>query len=451
MQAISYRDNAGFVITNNTGVYRYVRHSYAREYDHLMSSGLYQRLVDEALLIGHTEMTIDEDEKQVFHKLLSPEFIDLISFPFEWSAGQWKEMILSFLKINTICLEYGMILKDATPFNFTFHNGSCIFFDSLSFSFYKANEPWIAYRQFCENMLGPFALICYNNNAWARMMQTYINGWPLRFVSANLSLRSWFNSMTLFHVHWHARYKSSDQKIARPGRFTRDTLLMLWKMLERGVQKQKMPHYKTDWFAYYETGIVSHEYLKNKIDIISEWMNELRPGKVIDLGANNGRFSILSACYAGKVIAVESDHNCIEQLRQYITANKITNIETIIADITQPTAGVGWNNAEKEPLLKRLRCDMLLALALIHHLCISANIPLAFVAEMFARLTDRYALVEFIPRSDTKVHEMLCNREDIFYDYTEENFTVCFSRYFDIIKVETCASSDRKLFLCAKK
>ncbi len=450
-QAISYRDNAGFVIVNEKEVKRYVHFLYADMYDHLMTSGLYQHLVGEGLLIPHKEIQSTENQKNHFYKILSPEKIGFISFPYEWSASQWKEAVLSFLKINTICLEYGMILKDATPFNFTFYQGRCVFFDSLSFALYEEGKPWIAYRQFCESMLAPLSLIYFNHPSWAGMFQSNINGWPLSFVSSNLPLRTWINLPVLFHIHWHAGFQKEENKKIEKSGFTKEKLLMLWGMMEKSIRKWKLHKTQKNWINYYATDIQSNEYLQSKTRAITQWLEEIKPETVIDLGANNGMFSVIASRYAKAVIAVEADYACIEKLRHDIRTQGILNIETVVADITQPAPGLGWNNAEREPLFQRLRGDMVLVLALIHHLCITANIPMKFVAELFSNLTTKYLLIEFVPRSDKKVVQMLSNREDIFDGYTETHFSNCFSVHFRLQQYMECSSSERKLYLWVKK
>jgi len=452
-QAISYRDKNGFVIVKDRTVCRFVSHSYAKEYDYLMQSGLYQRLADAELLIPHTEDILSGTEKLTYHKILLPELIECISFPYEWSASQWKEVVLSFLKINCMAIECGMILKDATPFNFTFYKGKCIFIDTISFDFYKDGQPWIAYRQFCETMLGPLALICFNDANWATLMRTSINGWGLPFISRNLPVRSYFNLTVLLHIHWHTKYGKgkSGEDLLKRNSFNKEKLLVLWNMLYCSVQKWKTAASSNNWASYYDTGIESTVYLEDKTATVTQWLRDLRPGRVVDLGANNGRFSLIASLYSGEVVAVESDHACIDQLYLGIREKKIKNITTILADITQPTPGVGWNNEERMPLLKRLNCDMVLALALVHHLCISKNIPIAFVAQLLARISGKYALVEFIPKSDPKIQQMLANREDIFDDYSEEQFIYSFNKYFELQEVHSCSSSERKLFLWMKK
>jgi hypothetical protein len=451
-QSISYRDKAGFVIVKDQAICRFVSHSYAKEYDYLMNSGLYQALIDADLLILHTEHVLSDAEKIDHHKILLPEFIPCLSYPYEWSADQWKDMMLSFLRINSIALDFGMIIKDATPFNFTFYKGKCIFFDTLSFDFYTDGQPWIAYRQFCESMLGPLALIFFNNENWIKLLASSINGWELPFVSRNLPGRTYFNMPILLHIHWHSKYKNTGQQdLLKRSSLNKEKLLLLWDLIHRSVRKWKIKKQLQNWATYYDDGIESLFYLDDKTKVVTQWLAELTPRRAVDLGANNGKYSFIAALYSQEVMAVESDPACIDQLYHDTREKQINNITTILSDLAQPTPGVGWNNEERIPLLSRLNCDVTLALALIHHLAISKNIPLPFIAQLLASITGGYAIVEFVPRTDQKIQQMLANREDIFDDYTEENFMAAFGIYFELAKSHSCLSSNRKIFLWRKR
>lgn len=452
-QSISYRDRDGFVVVDGQSVKRYVQSVYADTYEHLLRSGLYDRLVDEGSFIPHKEIQPDTLSERAYYKILEPQWIPFISLPYEWTASQWKEALLLFLRINRTSLQYGMILKDATPFNFCFYNGRCILFDTLSFEMYEEGAPWVAYRQFCENFLGPFALVCFNDVRWAGMLQTAINGWPLSFVSKNLPLRTWFNPVILMHIHLHAGVSArktgayeSDRKI-----FSKEKLLLLWGMIEKAVQKWKYQPPRPVWQAYYDTGILSEEYLTSKIAVVTNWIEKITVSNVIDLGANNGVFSSIASLHAERVLAIESDHACVEQIRKNINAAETHNIETVLADITMPAPATGWENEERFSLLQRIHCDLLMALAVIHHICIGSNVPLVFTARLFAKITSRYLLIEFVPRNDPKVTAMLANRKDIFSDYTEEFFLSAYQQYFKLLDTAACDASDRKLYLWEKK
>ena len=156
---ISYRDKAARVVKKGTGYYRYIFQEYSAEYNHLMDSGLYKELTKKGLLIEHQEIEKDTNDPKVY-KLLQPTQIPFQSYPFEWSYTQWRKAILAYLRINHISLKYGMILKDASPYNFCLNGGQAVMFDTSSFMFFKENDKWIAYRNFCEEFLsGPRKLI----------------------------------------------------------------------------------------------------------------------------------------------------------------------------------------------------------------------------------------------------------------------------------------------------
>ena len=193
---ISYRDTAARVVKKESGYYRYIFHEYKAEYDHLMQSGLYEELTQKELLIEHQVIEVDTDDPKVY-KLLLPTQIPFQSYPFEWSYTQWRKAILSYLRINNIALKYGMILKDATPYNFYLIGGKAVMFDTSSFMFFKENDKWIAYRQFCEEFLSPVALMHYNGAEWSKLTMANLRGMPLSFVSKQLPLKSWVKLTTL--------------------------------------------------------------------------------------------------------------------------------------------------------------------------------------------------------------------------------------------------------------
>lgn len=455
-QAISYRDKHGFVrVTEDRTVFRFVTYSYAKEYDLLIQSGLYEELVAKGWMIAHKECNMTPEQALDYYRILEPEWIPVISYPSEWSLSQWKDAIERFLSINLLAIRHGMILKDATPYNFTFHKGEWLLFDTTSFGIYEDGQPWMAYRQFCELMLGPFALICFSDQNWGRLLNAFIDGWDLSFISRNLSARTWLNPTLLMHIHLHARYKKKETVPARnTGGFNRQKLELWWGMLQRAVHKwTPRENRRQQWLHYYDEDILSAAYINDKAGKVTEWISAVSPDCLIDAGANNGYFSLIAARHAKKVIAIEVDHDCVDQLYKKIKEQKINNITAIIADLTQPTPGTGWENEEKIALIKRVaqKGDMLLGLALIHHLCISKNIPLAFIAKLFADITNQYAIVEFVPKTDEKVQAMLRNREDIFDDYTEANFITAFSTYFSMQEQYSCSASQRKLFLWTKK
>lgn len=451
-QYFSFKDPDAYVLKKDGEFVRYIFLSYKEPYDHLMRSGLYDRLVKEQLLIPHREIESDSDDENVY-KLILPQQLQFQSYPYEWSFIQWRKAILAFLKINQIALEYGMILKDASPFNFYLKSGKAILFDTTSFIFFKNNDPWLAYRQFCESFFSPLALMKYKGSDWAKFNTASLRGMPLKFISKQLGLRSWFNLSCLLHIHLHAYYDNKKgSKFIHPKGFSTEQILQLFGMFISTIKSWKQAHFFVgNWINYYQQDIESKNYLTDKQSIISEWLLQTKPGSVIDLGANTGLFSMLASKIAEQVIAAESDSTCVDQIELKIQQKKNQNITTLVIDLAETSPALGMLNKEYRPFIERGKSDLVMALALVHHLCIGKNLSMVHIAELFAQLSKQFAIVEFIPKTDNKVKLLLQSRQDIFSTYNEENFKASFYHFFDLIEERKIEDSDRILYLWKKK
>ena len=448
---ISFKDPDAYVLKTEKGFTRYIFLSYKAHYDHLINSGLYHELVNEQLLIVHEEIESDSDEPTVYKQLL-PEQIQFQSYPFEWSFTQCRKAILAFLKINQIALKYGMILKDATPYNFYLKGGKAILFDTSSFIFFNNNDSWLAYRQFCESFFAPLALMKYNGASWAKLYMSSLRGLPMKFVSHQLPNKSWLNISCLVHIHLHAKYERKKalegQKIKGLSIKQLDQLL---QMFTDSIKSWKIAFTFPDkWINYYENDIESPEYLKDKQEIVAQWLGKTKPKSVIDLGANTGLFSMIASDIAENVIALEFDETCVDKIESQIQKKKLQNITTLVSDLSETSPSLGMLNQEYQSLMKRGKSEMVLGLALIHHLCIGKNLSLNHVAELFSNLSSKYAIVEFIPKEDEKVKLLLSSREDIFSNYHLNNLLNSFSQYFELVSEIKIEKSNRILLLWKK-
>ena len=208
----SFRDPSGFIFTVNDTLYRQVNHLYKEEYDLIMSSGLYDHLKKSKTLVAHQEVSLDlSPDPQIAYKVIKPDPIAFISYPYEWCFSQLKEAAILTLAIAKRSLAYGMSLKDASAYNVQFKNGRAIFIDSLSFEKYIEGKPWIAYRQFCQHFLAPLALMAYRDVKMNQLLRTNIDGVPLDIASKLLPLRTRLNFGLLTHIHLHAK---SQQRFA---------------------------------------------------------------------------------------------------------------------------------------------------------------------------------------------------------------------------------------------
>ncbi len=443
----SYRDTAGFIFKRDGLIYRYVHPRYDMHFTRLMESGLYEELVTKAKLIAHADMTPSGMFDFPEGKVLLPEQVHFISYPYEWSFDMWKDAALLTLNIARAALKKEMILKDATPFNIQFVNGKPLFIDTLSFENYEPGKPWVAYHQFSECFLGPLLLMHYCHPGTHKIFTVYPNGIPMDILVSLLPKRSRWNINTLMHIHLQAKFSGKKNKQAgnTENNFSKQKLELLLKGLESFVQKLSPKKIKTTWDNYYSDTILGDDYLHAKTTLVTSFITQVEYNTVIDLGANEGHFSLLFAADKN-VIAADADTNAVNELYLKIKKEGQKNILPLVNDLTSPSAAIGWNNTERESITSRLKADLVLALALVHHIAIANNIPLALIADWLQPMGE-YLIIEFVPKTDEKVKLLLQNRKDIFDDYNLENFKTIFTTKYSIVKEEKVGNTDRILFL----
>jgi len=430
-----------------------------------MNSGLYDALIYEGVMIPHEEVNpesvpfnnVDFSFLNIYKKIL-PKQIGFQSYPFEWSFSQWVKAISTYLIINKLALKHGMILKDATPYNFYFECGKAIMFDTSSFTFFKNGDPWIAYRQFCSEFLSPVFLMHYNGHRWARLTRTHISGLPLNFVSKQLPFSSWFNFTCLLHIHFHSRYSNDEDdrkeklslKLKRKG-FTQEKFELLLYSIDRNIKKISKTKIKiSNWQNYYDRDIESPEYLNHKLSAIKNWLESIKPKTVLDIGANTGKFSFLASLSSEKVISLESDEASVNFLDDYVELKKITNIKTVINDLAEPTPDLGMLGKEISNIFLRAKSEVVLSLAIVHHLFIKHKMSFEHISELLSKFSEKYVIVEFISFEDNKVELLRKDKLINIEDYNEDSFRKSLMAYFTILEVIKLKCSTRKLFLARK-
>lgn len=442
----SYRDKSGFVFEQDGKIYRYVHPDYDIHYTQLMSSGLYEDVVKKGKLIAHHELSEIQQFGFADGRVLLPDQIPFISYPYEWSFDMWKDAALLTLQMAMAALKKEMILKDATPFNIQFHKGKPIFIDTLSFENYEEGKPWIAYRQFSECFLAPLLLMHYCHPDTGKFFTIYPNGIPMDVLVSLLPKRSKWNMNTLLHVHLQAKFSGKQkQRAGNENNFSKQKLEILLKGLDRFVQKLVLKKVKTTWDDYYTDTILGDDYLQAKTALVKLLISSIDYKTVIDLGANDGYFSLLFG-NDKNVLATDADSNCINELYHKIKKEGITNILPLVNNLSVPSPAIGWANTERESITVRLKADLVLALALVHHLAIAHNVPLYLIANWLYPMGE-HLIIEFVPKSDEKVKLLLQNRNDIFDEYNLENFKSIFATKYQIIKEEKVGNTNRVLFL----
>ena len=444
----SFRDPSGFVFERDGVLYRQVNNVFSEDFDHFISSGCYEHLTRNNWLISHEEIDDLFERDIACYKILKPEKIPFISYPYEWSFDMLKDAALLTLRLVTESSAYGAMLKDASPANVQWLNGRPVFIDSLSFEKYDPSHPWIAYRQFCENFVAPLLLMHHLQQPMNALLLAWPDGIPLSMVRTMLPWRSKFSFHTYLHIHLHARLasKATARSALTQVNFSAKKLRRLVDSLTSLIESLEWRG-KTSWDNYYAEASQRGHYLKLKKNIVAAWINEI-PGlrKAIDFGANEGEFSRLLSTKNMRTIAVDFDHSAVNKLYQNMKNSAGQLILPLLVDLANPSPAAGVNNKERLSFMERADADIGLGLALVHHLCIGKNIPFEKICELF-KCTTNYLVIEFVPKGDDKVQFMLREKKDIYYNYTEENFLDAFTKDFSILKREPVGDSGRTIFL----
>jgi ribosomal protein L11 methylase PrmA len=449
--ASSFRDPDGFIFRKEGKLFRRVSEVGLPDYNTVKASGLYEALWEKEYLVRHTENHVDERYVD-----LQPEELTFISYPYEWCFEQLKDAALLTLKVQNLALKFGMSLKDASAYNVQFVGTKPIFIDTLSFEPYQEGKPWVGYKQFCQHFLAPLTMATYHGVDWLKSLRVHIDGFPLNMVSQALPSRSKLNSGLLFHLHWHAKsqVKHADTTENPKGNKSLDkkALTNLLKNLYSTVKKLDTKDGSTEWGDYYNNTNYSESSFQNKLKLVGDYIEEVAPTVVWDMGANDGTFSRLASDKGIPTIAWDIDPIAVGLNYKKGKASKDRKMLPLIQDLTNPSAGIGWAHLERDSLEGRSKKtkSLVMALALIHHISISNNVPLEMVAEYFSKLGE-HLIIEFVPKGDSKVDKLLATRKDIFPAYTEKGFESAFSTYFELKKKSVVQGSKRTLYLYKRK
>jgi SAM-dependent methyltransferase len=282
------------------------------------------------------------------------------------------------------------------------------------------------------------------------MMITYPDGIPLDICASLLPFHTKLKSLTSLHIHLQAGIKGSDKSTTRNSTsFSVGKLNRIIDHLIGGISALRLNKKISTWSDYYSNTILQDNYFREKEKLVSGLTGKTDFTSAIDLGSNTGEFAIMLENRGSRVIALDIDPLCIERLFIH-TAEKKLKITPLVSDLLNPAPALGWDNQERHSLLQRLKADLVLALALVHHLCIGRNLPFEKLAETISQM-GKYLIIEFVPKNDEKVQQLLRHREDIFHAYNEENFVLAFNQFFEIVESQKVGNSGRTIFLMKKK
>ena len=452
----SFRDPIARVYESNKGVFRKVNNSHKSFVRSFLLSEFYeknkQKIVDTQIL--DEVPGINDGLEDSFW--LQHEKVELVTYPYEWGFEALKKVALFHLQLQKDALIAGYMIKDASPYNVQFKFGNPIFIDFLSFEDYREGSYWVAYNQFCNNFLNPLLIRSFDGVEHNSFFRGSIDGIDATTASKMLPIKSWLSFNCFAHVHFKVW---SEKKVLSTSRSSSRTsksgvssknMMALWSSMYSFINNLKIKK-KSYWNNYDKNTSYNSLSETTKDNLVSKFISNAQAATVIDLGCNSGRFSRIAFDNgADRVIGLDFDTDAVD------TANSDTffknrNFIALQFDLMNPSPAIGWMNRERATLFDRLpKVDAVLCLALIHHICISKNVPIKDFLSFLFTLSDK-VLIEFVPKSDEMVKGLLANRMDVFSDYCEESFENELSSHGVIEDKQVIKGSERILYTCFVK
>jgi hypothetical protein len=385
--------------------------------------------------------------------------IPFISYPYEWTFSMLKDAAQLQLKLTRETLADGIGLKDATPYNVQFIGSRPQFIDAGSFEKRRKGDPWYGYRQFCEMYLYPLMMQGYLGVGFQQFLRGSVNGISPDTMRKLLpaSIRR-PRKGRLTHVVLHAaaqnRFADSDNNMksdAAKAGMNAQVLDATLRKLQGIVKKISLGDKKSTWSEYSERGHYIESSLDEKQKFVRDAVASAPRRQVWDIGCNDGVFSRIAAAHSDYVVAMDADPLVVDRLYNTLKAEKNEQILPLYVDLTDSGGGVGWRGQERPGVFDRGRPDIVMALAVIHHMAITFHVPLASQLDMFRDLTPEL-IIEMPHADDPMVRKLLTNKRDgIHDDFTLEEFERLLNERFTVKSKMLLSSGTRTIFHAVRK
>jgi SAM-dependent methyltransferase len=426
----------------------------------LRSKEFFLRFVESGKIISTEQVTPEYagvSHLQGWAAILKHQTIPFVSYPYEWSFQMLKDAAMLQLDLLLAAINEDMILKDSSPYNIQWEGSCPVFIDIPSLERLSPGEPWVGYRQFCQLYLYPLILKAYKDFPFHLLLRGSIDGIDPRHCSNLMSYRDLFRPGVLTHVYLQAkmqgRYSETKRSVKgdlKKAGFSRAMIENNVKRLAKLVSKLTWSREKTEWSHYSDTHSYTDTDHSKKKDFVRDVIKSRKWNMVWDIGCNTGDFSRIAAENSGYVIAFDKDHLAIDTFYRELREKNNKTILPLVFDLANPSPGLGWQCMERKSIHDRGKPDLIICLALIHHIVISANVPLKdFVKWLSDRETS--LVIEFITKDDPMVIQLLRNKEDIYNDYEMDYFEKCLGEYFIVEKRQQLSSNTRILYYGAAK
>lgn len=465
----SFRDPSGYVFQHEGRIFRALDATATELIRDLDTQGRLDRWIREGLVVGTRFVTDSGLVEQLsaahpgFTAFLEHDRIEPITFPYEWSTTMLADAGRLTLRLQGEVLKRGLSLKDATAYNIQFVRGKPVFIDLTSIERPARLDLWFALGQFNRMFLYPLLLARHA-------------GWDLRsYFLANLDGRSTLQvgQGFPFHQRWspglmldiglpyalERKVKSGKATAPRPpaaaaagapagkSAVQEMTLRRLDKKIAALAQSVAP---ETVWGDYTQTCSYDDTAEASKKALVRDFLDQAKPATVLDIGCNTGDYSRIAAQCGASVLATDFDVGAVEQMYRRLRREPAA-ITPMVVDIANPSPGIGYMNTERPPFLERARPDCVLALAVIHHLLVGANLPMAAIRDLFATLAKKHLVLEFVPTDDVMFRKLIEFRVNLFEQVTLDHCLEVFGETFTLLRREPVQNSPRTLLLFEKR
>lgn len=409
-------------------------------------------IIGSRLLDTDAESTVLQTDANNWHAWLEHECIPFINYPYEWCFEMLKDAALLHLNLLEAGLHEGITIKDASAFNIQFVGSCPTFIDIPSFEKYQSGTPWLGFRQFCQHFLYPLMLQSYKKISFRNWQRGNVEGITPYECSQLMSLRDMFRPGVFPLVYLQSKMvaalgdkKTSMLAEAQEGEFGREIIYVNIRKVRRIIERLTWEPSRSEWSEYTSTNSYDRECFDRKCAFVKEAAAQKCRNRVWDIGCNTGHFSRMFSENSDYVVALDIDELSIQKLYRQLKAEGNRKILPLVFDLTNPSPGLGWRCKERLSLEDRQPPDLILCLALVHHLVITGNVPLADVIDWLASFKCE-VVIEMLTKQDEMVHKLLLNKTDQYPEFTVEGFEAIAEHYFDVRKKEAVMAERRYLY-----
>lgn len=457
----SFHDRNSRVFYCANAVFRGLNEQALNEWETLSFTTFFPRLMAEGKLVYtervNTAGELDSALLGEWAAVLKHQTIPFISYPYEWSFGMLKDAASLLLELLLAALDEDMILKDSSAFNIQWKGAKPVFIDIPSFEKLTPGKPWVGYRQFCQMFLYPLFLQAYKDVSFQPWLRGSIDGIEPEQCNNLMSTRDLLRPGVFMHVYlqtkMQAKYAQTQKDIGgdlRAAGFNKGLIKANVIRLSKTIRNLTWKRARSQWSDYASDNNYTDTDREMKVAFIRNVVMSRPWNLVWDLGCNIGTFSRIAAGNARYVVAMDGDQLAIERFYQALKAEGNTSILPLVSNLADASPNLGWRSLERKALTERGKPDLTLCLALIHHIVISANIPLNEFIDWLTNLCTSL-VIEFVTKEDPMVKTLLCNKEDNYADYEIEYFEQCLGRVFDVAQRKMLTSGTRILYFAQSR